>query len=180
MRLATTFHLRAVTVVLHLWAGLHLGCHGRDPTPAAKPPVALAPTASSEAPGQAAQLVTKPSATGPAEATALVDHWIAAQNTGDFTAYDALYARRFEGVKRIGARSQSFDRDGWMRDRKRMFSKPMHVEAFNVAVNVFRQMAFVRFEQRWSSGTFADVGTKDIQLVREAGELRISVERMAN
>ncbi len=30
----------------------------------------------------------------------LIDTWLAAQNQGDFARYQALYAERFEGIKR--------------------------------------------------------------------------------
>src|SRR5262249_27020631 len=55
------------------------------------------------------------------EVRALVDAWLAAQNRGDFAAYEKLYAQKFTGVRRSGTRTVSLDRAGWMRDRKRMF-----------------------------------------------------------
>jgi len=112
------------------------------------------------------------------DAQALLARWVAAQNAGDFATYSALYAQRFEGVKRIGALSRRFERVGWMQDRQRMFGKPMHVEVVDVHVSTLGGTAIVRFEQRWSSGKFADVGAKDVDLVREGGELRIAAERM--
>lgn len=45
---------------------------------------------------------------------ALLDAWLAAQNAGDFAAYEALYAQRFTGIKRVDARSQRFDRSGFV------------------------------------------------------------------
>jgi hypothetical protein len=66
---------------------------------------------------------TKPGATKPLEsdARALLASWEAAQNAGDFAAYERLYAKRFTGVKRSGPRTRSFARAGWLEDRKRMF-----------------------------------------------------------
>src|SRR5438105_2725239 len=55
------------------------------------------------------------------EALALVERWQAAQNKGDFAAYQALYATAFRGVRRSGARVSEFDRAGWLADRERMF-----------------------------------------------------------
>ena len=52
------------------------------------------------------------------EAEALLKAWLAAQNEGDFEAYQALYAKKFEGIKRVGAREFHFDHDGWLEDRK--------------------------------------------------------------
>src|SRR5262245_28185693 len=69
------------------------------------------------------------------DARALLDAWLTAQQAGDFARYEALYADRFEGVKRAGLRSERFDRQGWMRDRQKMFARPMHVEASEVAIS---------------------------------------------
>ena len=48
---------------------------------------------------------------------AVIDAWLAAQNGGDFAAYQALYADKMEGVKRVGPRTWRFDRKGWLADR---------------------------------------------------------------
>ena len=61
------------------------------------------------------------------DARGVVDGWLAAQNAGDLAAYDKLYAARFTGIRRSGPRTVRFDRAGWMRDRARMFGKPMTV-----------------------------------------------------
>ena len=59
------------------------------------------------------------------KAKAIVERWLAAQNAGDFAAYEALYAKKFQGTRRSGNKVVTLDRAGWMRDRKRMFKAPM-------------------------------------------------------
>src|SRR6476646_8105289 len=68
------------------------------------------------------------------EARTLVDAWLAAQNKGDFAAYEKLYAKKLTGVRRSGSRTVQLDRAGWMRDRQRMFQKPMKVSASELKV----------------------------------------------
>ena len=119
-----------------------------------------------------------PPAIGEDRARALLDQWLAAQNRGDFAAYEALYAARFEGVKRVGERVRRFARAGWMADRKRMFGKPMEVEAREPAFATTATTAEVRFVQRWRSGTFEDLGPKRLFLVADGDALKIAREEM--
>ena len=115
---------------------------------------------------------------GERDVRAAVDHWLAAQNAGDFAAYEKLYASRFTGVRRSGPRTARFDRAGWMRDRARMFAKPMTVGAADVKVHAAGSVALVTFTQTFSQGTFKDAGPKQLVFVRDAGALKISTERM--
>jgi hypothetical protein len=108
----------------------------------------------------------------------LLDAWLAAQNTGDFGAYAELYAARFQGVKRSGDRARSFDRAGWLADRRKMFAKPMEVELSAVALQSTEASAVASFEQRWSSSSYRDVGPKRLVVVREGDALRIAREEM--
>jgi ketosteroid isomerase-like protein len=100
------------------------------------------------------------------QARATLDRWLDAQNSGDFAAYEALYARGFTGVKRARTRTTSFDREGWLKDRERMFQKKMKVEATNVRILAKPKTALVVFTQRWSSGKYTDVGSKQLLLRR--------------
>lgn len=115
-----------------------------------------------------------------AEVSALLDRWKAAQNQDDFAAYQALYAARMTGVKRIGARVFRFDRDGWLVDRGRMFKKKrkMEVAADQVDIAIAGPSAIVRFTQTFVQGSFQDLGPKQIVVVRDGGELRIAREEM--
>ena len=112
------------------------------------------------------------------EARLVVDAWLAAQNGGDFAAYDKLYARKLTGVRRSGARSVSLDRAGWMRDRRRMFQKPMKVSASDVKIAGTPASARVTFTQEWESGSYHDRGPKQLVIVREEGAARIAREEM--
>ena len=82
------------------------------------------------------------------------------------------------GVKRVGARVFTFDREGWMVDRGRMFKKKMEVAADKVEVSSAGGSALVHLEQTFKQGSFQDVGRKELVVVREGGELRIAREEM--
>ena len=104
--------------------------------------------------------------------------WLGAQNEGSYEAYSASYASRFFGIKRSGPRVYQYDREGWLVDRKRMFRKAVTVEADEVAIATSRSTAQLRFIQTWSSGTYSDVGPKQLVFVKEGDELRITREEM--
>jgi hypothetical protein len=116
--------------------------------------------------------------TDPQEAHQLVARWLDAQNRGDLAAYQALYAERFAGVRRSGPRTVRLDRAGWMKDRVRMFRKPMLVAAEGIRTRPAAGRTVVDFTQTWSSGGYRDVGLKRMVLVREAAALRIAEEEM--
>ena len=113
-----------------------------------------------------------------AEARALVDQWLAAQNRGDFAAYSALYATRFTGVRRSGPRTVRLDRAGWMKERERMFGKKMTVAAENLKLAATPALARATFVQKWSSGSYSDAGDKQLVMVRENGALKIAQEEL--
>lgn len=144
------------------------------------PPVAPPPKPEPE---PAPEPVEAPRVMSEADAKALVDSWLSAQNEGDFHAYQMLYAQNFQGVKRVGKRTEPFDRVGWMADRGWMFEppergKPMRVEIKDVEAQVTESSAIIRFTQVFSRGKFADTGPKQIELVIEGRELRIAREEM--
>jgi ketosteroid isomerase-like protein len=112
------------------------------------------------------------------KAQALLDAWLRAQNNGDFAAYEALYAERFTGIKRVGARIQRFDRDGWMQDRKAMFARAFSVRMDDARVSVLGTSAIALFQQTWSGASFRDVGRKQLVLSLEGSVWRISSEEM--
>lgn len=136
-----------------------------------------APAPTPAAPTPPAEVRAEP-ALSEAEVRALLDRWLAAQNQGRFDQYQALYASRFYGVRRSGSRTVRLDRAGWMRDRERMFSKPMQVEVAELTVQPGSTSAQVHFTQTWASGTYRDVGPKVMVIVREAGGLRIAREEL--
>jgi hypothetical protein len=113
-----------------------------------------------------------------AAARSLLERWLKAQNAQDFAGYQALYGKKFDGIKRAGARSRSFDRKSWMADRQKMLARAMSVAAEKVTVEVLPGMARVRFVQSFTLGRFHDEGPKELLLVQEGGRLVISREEM--
>jgi hypothetical protein len=113
-----------------------------------------------------------------AGARKLVDAWLAAQNGGDFAAYETLYAPRMEGIKRVGARTWRFDRAGWLNDRKRMFKHAMNVQARDVVVRGSSIAATVELTQTFSQGKFKDEGPKHLVLIKGPTGFQIAREEM--
>src|SRR5690606_30530952 len=118
-----------VLVIAVLSVGL-AGCK-RKPEPAAAAAAGGGPAAT-EKPGQ--KKPKPPPMISREEVTAVLERWLAAQNSGDFAAYSALYGDSFGGVRRSGDRTVRLDRDGWLADRKRMFAKPMKVAASGIEI----------------------------------------------
>lgn len=112
------------------------------------------------------------------DAQAILDKWLDAQNTGNFHAYFSLYAPGFTGVRRSGPRTASFGLASWMQDRQRMFQKKMTVSAEKVRVIADAASARVIFVQRWASGGYSDVGSKELVLRRGPAGLRIAREEL--
>jgi hypothetical protein len=113
-----------------------------------------------------------------ADVEALLERWLEVQNAGDFAGYDALYADGFRGVRRSGKQTVRMDRARWMADRKKMFKKPMKVVATDVEIAATATGARIQLTQEWSSGTYHDVGPKEIALSLEPTGLRIIREEM--
>jgi hypothetical protein len=110
-----------------------------------------------------------PGATREPEVKGVLDAWLAAQNAGDFAAYQKLYAPKFSGIKRVGKRKSVFDRAGWMIDRGKMFKKPFRVQSAGVHFAIGKSGATISFTQSWFSGAFSDEGPKRIAIVRSDG-----------
>jgi ketosteroid isomerase-like protein len=130
--------------------------------------VVLPVTAAADAPDEAA-------------VRALIGRWLEAQNKGDFAAYRALYTPSFHGIRRSLGRTVVLDYQGWLRDRGRMFKKPMKVAATNVDIaHVAPASGLVRatFVQEFSSGNYADRGRKQIDVAVIGGALVIAREEL--
>ncbi|MBN2715447.1 MAG: nuclear transport factor 2 family protein [Deltaproteobacteria bacterium] len=108
----------------------------------------------------------------------LFSDWLKSQNEGDFQQYAALYAQRFDGIKRAGRKTFRYDRKGWLEDREKMFKKKMTVAADDLKIQAGTVTARVSFIQTWSNGRFSDKGPKVLQLFLENGNLRIFNEEM--
>jgi hypothetical protein len=115
------------------------------------------------------------------EAESFMREWLEAQNAGTFSDYAALYARKFEGIRRSGPRTFRFDRAGWLRDRKRMFAKPMRVNTQDLrTTSDDRNHLRLRFTQQFAQGNYSDAGGKvmDIARSREDDDWHITREEM--
>jgi hypothetical protein len=105
-----------------------------------------------------------------AEARALLDAWLAAQNEGTFDAYEKLYDATFEGIRRTGDKTVTLDRAKWMKDRKRMFAKALHVEATDLKVTRAGEELELHFVQTFAAGSYRDQGEKVMRIL--AGKIR--------
>jgi len=114
------------------------------------------------------------------EAGALLAEWVAAQNAGEIDRYGRLYAEGFQGVRRTPTgKKVSFDRDGWLKDRARMFAKSMTV-AYD-GPEFSRQSedrVAVTFVQRFRSGKYSEHGSKVIIVDRKERALIASEEML--
>ena len=162
--------MRAISLLSTvLWLVLALAACSQGPAPA--PEATPTPEAPEPAPVQV-EMIPR------AQVEEAFGLWLGAQNEGSYEAYSASYASRFFGIKRSGPRVYQYDREGWLVDRKRMFRKAVTVEADEVAIATSRSTAQLRFIQTWSSGTYSDVGPKQLVFVKEGDELRITREEM--
>ena len=111
----------------------------------------------------------------------LIGRWLDAQNKGDFAAYSALYTPSFHGIRRSLGRTVVLDYQGWLRDRGRMFKKPMKVAATDVQIaRTAPASGLLRatFVQEFSSGNYADRGRKQIDVAAIGGALVIAREEL--
>lgn len=111
-------------------------------------------------------------------ARAALKRWLDAQNSQDFTAYSAVFAPTFHGVRRVGEKDTTFDREGWLADRKRMFAKPMKVTADDIQIWTGPDRTVLLFTQGFSTGKFADKGSKQLVIVHGETEPLVASEEM--
>ena len=174
--------LGIAAVALVVLSGLSFGCKSADEAKqkADSPQKAPAPGAAKKPadghPGSAKPDRSRPAIEPIAKGAvkALMDRWLTAQNDGDFTTYEELYAARLEGVRRSGEKVVRLDRAGWVKERKRMFKRKMVVELSDLEIDVFTRSAIATFTQRWASGKYEDIGpkqivTKSVQLLYRLG-----------
>ena len=109
---------------------------------------------------------------------AIVTQWLAAQNAGVFADYEKLYAERFNGVKRVGAVARTYNRAGWLDDRRRMFGALMQVTATDIVITVDAGSAVVRLTQTFAQKAFKDSGSKELLIVDSRQGLKIAREEM--
>lgn len=155
-----------------------LACSERRREAPPAPATATAGVPATQAPAAPEPLAPPPAPPDQAEVKAAVEAWLAAQNQGNFASYQALYAEKLEGVKRVGARTWRFARDGWMADRQRMFKKPMTVAVRDLEISGSARTPVVSLVQSFRQGKFADEGPKRLVFTRAGGALRIAREEM--
>jgi hypothetical protein len=102
-----------------------------------------------------------------ADVKAFLESWLSAQNRGSFADYADLYAGRFLGIKRSGDRTRRYNRQAWLKDRKRMFKDPMTVTADAIRIRTSETSAVIRFDQTWENMRFKDRGGKQLFLILE-------------
>jgi ketosteroid isomerase-like protein len=157
------------------------GCSGGgSPSAGPDPSSTTSGAASATAAATATSVVEAPlpAAIPEADVKKLIAVWLDAQNSGDLNAYLALYADRFEGVRRSGERMARMDRKGWVAARTKLFAKKMVVAIEDLVVSTSPTTAQVNFMQTWASGTYKDVGPKLIVVVKGKNGLRIAREEM--
>lgn len=114
-----------------------------------------------------------------AQARGLLHRWLAAQNSGDFDLYQALYAPGFRGVRRSGQRTVRLGQRDWLRDRRRMFAKPQRVAASAVEVSPHADGTVdLHFTQSYRSGSYEDEGSKHLALIPAGEQLAIFYEEL--
>ena len=165
-----------VRLALSTLVAMSLACGSKEDK--AKPKEQPAAKKKPAAPEPRKKAATAPPKLPEAKVKALLDGWLKSQNEGSFADYEKSYAKAFTGIKRSGEKTLTFDRKGWLADRKRMFEKKMQVSAADVIIKPGVESATVRFLQTWESGNYRDQGPKLLHLVLEAGELRIAKEEM--
>lgn len=152
-------------------------CGDADPKPPAAPSSSQAPSPPVAAP-KPAQSERAKRTLAREDLQRLLDSWLAAQNSGEFAAYEALYAPGMRGVKRVGERETRMDRAQWMTDRARMFRKKMEVEVHSVTFRSLTAMAVIELVQVFHSGKFTDSGPKKLIVMLDDGTPRIVQEEM--
>jgi len=162
-----------------------LACSGKSEK--ASPPADKGARPEAQASEEKAAPATTPAtaevaAAKPAEpatpAQRFIARWAETQNQSDLAAYEALYSKDFFGIRRAGKKTKRFERDEWLKDRARMFTKRMRVEVADFEEAPTEQGDVVTFTQVWESGAFKDGGKKRIQLRRTTGSYEITQEEM--
>ncbi len=153
---------------------------GGQAAPPAAGAAADAGTRAEAAPRDAAGGQAAASPIDEAQVRALVDRWVDVQNRGDFAAYQALYDERFTGVLRVGRQVRKMDRSAWMKSRGRMFNDGFTVSVAQLSIVLEPKMALVRLVQTFRAAKvgFADVGPKQLVILRGPGGLVIAHEAM--
>lgn len=170
--------MRDLVVVSMCALVLPLACKSRSegeaPAASVTKPALSAPAVVASVPA----VVASVPALDEAAESAFVKRWEAAQNEHDYEAYQALYAARFTGVKRVGGYTKRFDRAAWLLDRKPMLKPGVSVVVSEQKISGAPGAVRVIFLQEFSAPGFRDKGQKELFLTRSAAGFAISREEM--
>lgn len=153
-------------------------CKREAPAPPTPSPVASSTTPSPPVSASSAPAAAATPALDEAAVKAFVARWQAAQNEHDFEAYQALYAARFSGVKRVGGYTKRFDRAAWLADRKPMIKPGVTVNVSDLKLSGAPGAVRAVFVQEFVAPGFRDTGTKELFLTTLTNGLAISREEM--
>lgn len=121
------------------------------------------------------------------EARAVFDAWLKAQTEHDFDAYSALYAEDFEGIKRNGHTTTHLEREAWLESREKGFDRKFKITATDLKFSLSEGgehergeagAMLVRFTQRWSTPSYADIGPKELIVARRGDAAMLVHEEM--
>lgn len=165
-------------VLLSFAVPFGIACESRTQATESKDSVTPVPSSVASASASSEAIPTEVASIDEAVVRKVLSRWESAQNQGDLAAYEALFAKRFTGIKRSGPRTQRFNRAGWLEDRKPMFERSFVVTVKDLRITTSPTMVIAEFEQTFKTATYEDTGPKRIILVTEGDELRISNEEM--
>ncbi len=170
---------RIAIAVVGMWLAASCGQKPAEQTPKVAEPVAP-PTAKPTVQTKRVAIVEpKPAPTLPVKPVrAVLDAWLAAQNGGDFKAYERLFASDFKGVLRVGTKAKAMDRAAWMKSRRRMFKSKMKVATKGIAFQSGTDRTTILFTQHFQRGSFEDKGSKEIVVAKRSNRYLIVSERM--
>lgn len=88
--------------------------------------------------------------------------------SGDIVSYGKMYSTRFKSGK--------FDKDGWMRDKARKNARKEWIRLKLKEIEITRSdngLIQVKFKQEYNSSNYSDRSEKELQIIEEAGQLKI-------
>ncbi|MFO0578887.1 MAG: protein kinase [Polyangia bacterium] len=114
-----------------------------------------------------------------AEATELLQRWLAAHNLGRATELPTLYAARALGVRRQGDRLTASERERWLAERTERLRSPTSLALTGEArVLAIAPAALLSFPYAWESSAHKEAGRAELLLLREPSGLRIAREEL--
>lgn len=98
-------------------------------------------------------------------AQSLINRWEQSQDSRNFSAYRALYASQFLGIKRTKSGSETrMNYTQWLNDRQKMSKNIVDVSIGNLQITVSGDTATAQFIQNFRSENYEDTGQKIIKM----------------